>query len=100
MTNGEYKYLGPKRGSLYRQYFVKGRNCRAQSVYLDIVGPEQMTPEQAAENWNVPLEAVLECVDYCEKHADVLRQDWEEEEKAIARMRAADPKAFPKPPKS
>ena len=49
MTNGEYKYLGPKRGSLYRQDFVKGRNCRAQSVYLDIVGPEQMTPEQARQ---------------------------------------------------
>jgi hypothetical protein len=100
MVNGEYKYLGPKRGSLYRQYFVKDGNSRAQSVYLDIVGSEQMTPEQAAENWNIPLEAVLECVDYCEKNADVLRQDWEEEEEAIGRMRAAHPEAFPKPPKS
>jgi hypothetical protein len=100
MENGEYKYLGPKRGSRYRQYFVNGRGVRAQSVYLDIVGPEQMTPEQAAENWNIPVEAVLECVDYCEKNADVLRQDWEEEEELIARTRAAHPRAFPKPPKS
>jgi uncharacterized protein (DUF433 family) len=100
MTNGEYKYVGPRRGTLYRQWFVKGRGLRAYTVYLDIVGPEQMTPEQAAENWNLSLEAVLECIDYCEKNADVIRQDWEEEEEVIARMRAADPRAFPKPPKS
>jgi len=100
MANGEYKYLGPRRGTLFRQYFINGRGLRAHTVYLDIVGPEQMTPEQAAENWNLPLEAVLECIDYCEKNADVIRLDWEEGEAESARRRAAHPELYLGPPKS
>lgn len=100
MTNGEYKYLGPRRGTLFRQYFIKGRGLRANTVYLDIVGPDQMTPEQAAENWNLPLEAVLECIDYCEKNAEVIRLDWEEGEADFARRRAERPDLYPRPPKT
>lgn len=100
MANGEYQYLGPRRGTLFRQYFINGRGLRAYTVYLDIVGPEQMTPEQAAENWNLPLEAVLECIDYCEKNDDVIRQDREDGDAALARYRAARPDLSPLPPKS
>ena len=100
MTNGEYKYLGPRRGTLFRQFFIKGRGLRAHTVYLDIVGPEQMTPEEAAQNWDLPLEAVLECIDYCEKNADVIRLDWEEGEAALARFRATRPDPSPLRPKS
>ena len=100
MTNGEYKYLGPRPGSRYHQYFINGTRIRAGVIYGLIAGPDQMTPEEAAANYNLPVDAVLECVDYCEKNADVLRQDWEQEEELIARTRAAHPEAFPKPPKS
>jgi hypothetical protein len=100
MTNGEYKYLGPRRGTLFRQYFIKGRGLRANTVYLDIVGPDQMTPEEAARNWDLPLEAVLECIDYCEKNADVIRLDWEEGEAAHAQYRATRSDLHPLPPKS
>jgi uncharacterized protein (DUF433 family) len=100
MTNGTYKHLGPRRGTLFRQYFVNGRGLRAETVYNDIVGPEQMTPEEASRNWDLPLEAVLECIDYCEKNADLLRQEWEEGEADLARRRAARPDLYPHPPKS
>ena len=77
------------------------QRLRAETVYLDIVGPEQMTPEEAARNWDLPLEAVLECIDYCEKNADVLRQDWEEEEAASRPMPGQRTRTvYPLPPKS
>jgi uncharacterized protein (DUF433 family) len=100
MTNGEYKYLGPRQGSLYRQFFIKGRGLRAESVYADIVGPESLTPEESAQNWNLPLEAVLECIDYCEKNADLLRTEREEAEADLQRRRAAHPDLYPVPPKT
>lgn len=81
--NGTYQWLGPKRGSNYRQYFVKDRGVRALTLYNATRGPDGMTPEEAAENWNVPVEAVLESIDYCQKHQDILRQDWEEEETSL-----------------
>jgi uncharacterized protein (DUF433 family) len=97
----EYKYLGPRiGGSRYRQLFVKGTRIRAEVIYRDVVGPEQMTPEEVARNWNVPLEAVLECIDYCEKNADLLRQEWEEDEADLARRRSEDPAHYPLPPQS
>ena len=102
MTNAnEYKHLGPRiGGSRYRQLFVIGTRIRAEIIYRDVVGPEQMTPDDVARNWSLPLEAVLECIDYCEKNADLLRQEWEEEEASLARRRAEDPAHYPLPPKS
>jgi uncharacterized protein (DUF433 family) len=100
MTNGEYKYLGPRQGSLYRQYFINGTRIRAEIIYAEIVGPDRRTPEEVARDYNLPLEAVLECVDYCEKNADLLRQEWEEDEADLRRRRAENPAAYPLPPKS
>jgi uncharacterized protein (DUF433 family) len=100
MTNGEYKYLGRRYGSYYRQFFINETRLRAGVIYGYIVGPDPMSPEEVARDFNVPLEAVLECVEYCEKNPDVLRQDWEEEEALIARRRAENPAAYPLPPKS
>jgi uncharacterized protein (DUF433 family) len=96
----EYKHLGPRLGgSQYRQLFIKGTRIRAAIVADDVVGPEQMTPEEAAHNWNLPVEVVLECIDYCEKNADLLRQESEEEEASLARNRALHPEMYALPPK-
>ena len=102
MTNAnEYKHLGPRLGgSRYRQLFVKGTRIRAEIICHDVIGPDQMTPEEVARNWNLPLEVVLECIDYCEKNADLLRQEWEEDEADLARRRAEDSAHYPLPPKS
>src|SRR3954453_16115277 len=81
--NETYKWLGPKRGSRYRQYFVKGRGIRALSLYLATQEPDAMTPEEVADDYNVPLEVVLEAIDYCQNNRDVLRQDWEMEEESL-----------------
>ena len=69
-ANGEYQYLKPKRGSRYRQLFF-GR-IRAEILYRETVGREPLTPQEVASEYNVPIEAVLEAIDYCVKNKDLL----------------------------
>ena len=41
----EYIHLAPREGSSYRQFFVKARNLRAETLFRATVGSEPMTPE-------------------------------------------------------
>lgn len=79
----EYKYLGPRYGSSYRQWFVKGRKIRAATLYGQTIGPEAQTPEEVAEDFDVPVEAVYEAIHYCTHNMDLLQKEWEEEEASI-----------------
>lgn len=75
-----YKYLLPKRGgSNYRQLFVNGR-IRAEVLYRETVGLEPLTPEEVAREYNLPVEAVLEAIDYCLKNQELLDQERAREE--------------------
>lgn len=80
-ANG-YKYLGPKRGSLYGQFFVLNR-MRAETLYLETIGDQARTPQEVADDFDVPLEAVMEAIRYCEENEALLRQEWEEEEASV-----------------
>jgi hypothetical protein len=53
-----YKYLEPKRGSRYQQLAVGGR-IRAEILYRETLGAEPLSPEQVAQEYNLPVEAVL-----------------------------------------
>jgi hypothetical protein len=68
--NGEYKYLRPKQGSHYRQLFF-GR-IRAEVLYRETIGKEPLTPEEVAREYNVPVGAVLEAIDYCVRNKALL----------------------------
>jgi len=80
-TNSAYKYLKPKRGSRYRQLFF-GR-IRAEVLYRETLGTEPLTPEEVAREYNVPVEAVLEAIDYCVKNKDLLDAERAREEEEI-----------------
>jgi hypothetical protein len=80
-TGGEYKYLKPKRGSRYKQLFF-GR-IRAEVLYRETVGSEPLTPAAVAQEYNVPLDAVLEAIDYCTKNKELLDAERAREEAAI-----------------
>jgi len=73
----QYKYLGPWRGSNYRQYFYKERKIRAEVLYRQTVGQNARTPEQVAEDYDVPVEAVYEAIHYCLHNEELLRQERE-----------------------
>jgi hypothetical protein len=74
-TQSRYQYLGPWEGSRYRQYFLKDRKIRAETLYRRLIGPDSMTPEQVADDYDVPVAAVFEAIDYCEHNQELLREE-------------------------
>ena len=73
----EYKYLGPRYRSNYRQFFYKGRGLRAETLYRETVGIDPRSPEQVAEDFDIPIEAVYEAIHYCTHNEDLLREERE-----------------------
>jgi hypothetical protein len=73
----DYIHLAPREGSAYQQAFVKDRNLRAETLYRATVGPEPMTPEDAARDYDVPVEAVREAIHYCLRNAALLQRERE-----------------------
>ena len=74
-----YIHLAPREGSHYQQYFVKGRNLRAETLYRATLGPEPMTADQVARDYDVPVEAVREAIGYCVQNATLLQREREED---------------------
>ena len=79
MDNG-YQHLERRPGSNYRQLFIKGRRIRAEVLYRETLGDEARTPEELAEDFDLPVEAVREAIEYCLKNPKVLDEDFEREE--------------------
>jgi hypothetical protein len=70
-----YVYLTPRAGSRYQQYFFTGRNLRAETLCRATLGLEPMAAEEVADDYNVPIEAVLESIQYSLDHADLLQTE-------------------------
>ncbi|MGH7222995.1 MAG: hypothetical protein ACRELF_07195 [Gemmataceae bacterium] len=84
-TNASWKYLSRKPKSLYKQLFIhdKGRWVSARTIYGQAVGDGLRSPEQLAEDYNLPLEAVREAIAYCESAPPEIAQDWAAEESLL-----------------
>src|SRR5271165_6715177 len=75
----DYIHLAQREASRYQQYFVKGRNFRAETLYRATVGPEPMTPDEVARDYDLPVEAVHEAIQYCVRNAGLLQKEREED---------------------
>jgi uncharacterized protein (DUF433 family) len=84
-TPTQYQHLEPRPGSNYRQLFLKGRRIRAAVVDEAIHGPDPRTPEEFARDYQVPLEAVLEALDYVAQNRPLIEQ---ERDREAAKLRA------------
>ena len=63
-TTTTYRWLEPKPNKKStRQLGIKGRNMTVWNLVADIVVSD-MTPEEVAEDRELPLEAVQEALDY------------------------------------
>jgi hypothetical protein len=89
-----YKYLDRWPGSRYRQFFYKERKIRADTLYRATLEPEARTPEEVAEDFDVPLEAVHEAIHYCSHNEELLRKELEEDLAALRARGLLDPPAF------
>jgi uncharacterized protein (DUF433 family) len=86
-----YKYLTRKPKSRYRQLFIKDRWIAARTLYGQAVGKDARTPQQLAADFDLPLEAVLEAIAYCESNPPEIQQDWEREEAFMEASGMNDP---------
>jgi uncharacterized protein (DUF433 family) len=77
--------------SSYKQLSVKGRRIKARTLYGLTQGEEAMTPEEVAADRDLPLEAVLEAIAYCETNPPEIREDFEREERLDEAMGFNDP---------
>ena len=75
-----WQYLEARPHPWRRQLFVKGRRLLASSVWSDMIANE-LTAEQIAQSRNLPVEAVRECVRYCEENRSLLEEECDEEKK-------------------
>jgi len=74
-THVQYQYLETRPRSHYRQLWVKGRHIRAEVLYRCTVGAEPRTPEEVAQDYGLPIEAVHEAIDYAIRHQKILEAE-------------------------
>ncbi|MEM6353041.1 MAG: hypothetical protein AAF766_19985 [Cyanobacteria bacterium P01_D01_bin.14] len=73
-----WQYLVSRPHPWRTQLYMKGRKLLASTVWLDMKA-NQMTVEDAADNWDLPIAAIHEAIQYCERHRDLLKLEAEEE---------------------
>jgi len=72
----EWVYLAPRPGSVYKQYFIKGRRIRAAVIYGATLSNE-MTPQEVADDYDLPLGVVEECIRYSKANLDLIGEEAE-----------------------
>lgn len=81
-TQTQWQYLEKRPLSWRQQLYFKGRRLTAFGVWMDMIVNSE-TPEEAAENWDLPLEAVQEAIEYCETHQELLKREAEQERRYL-----------------
>jgi uncharacterized protein (DUF433 family) len=88
----QYKFLERNPKSNYKQLFVKGTKITARTLYGQYMSEEEpRTPEQIAEDYRLPLEAVREAIAYCDTDPVAIREDFAREEAIMEATGMNDP---------
>jgi uncharacterized protein (DUF433 family) len=95
MTHVQYQYLEPHPGSNYRQLWVKGRHIRAEVLYRLTVGTEPRTPEEVAQDYDLPVEAIQEAIDYAVRSQELLEAERACEESRMRQLGLDKPPFVP-----
>jgi len=82
-VEGGWRWLVARPHPWRRQLSVKGRKLLASQVWSDMRAHE-LTPEQTAQDWNLPPQAVEEILQYCEQNAALIALEAEEERRRLA----------------
>src|ERR1041385_4185381 len=91
-TSTTWKHLAPNPKSAYKQLFIKGRRIRARTLYGFFMSAEEpMTPQEIADDYGLPLEAVQEAIAYCQSDPPELKEDFEREERIMEATGMNDP---------
>lgn len=78
----QWQYLEKRPHRWRQQLYIKGRKQRAFTLWMNMI-VNDMTSEEAADNWDLPLAAVHEAIEYCETHQELLQQEAEIERRHL-----------------
>ncbi len=81
-SKNQWQYLEKRPHPWRQQLYIKGRRIKANVIYSDLIVNEE-TPEEAAENWELPLAAIEEVIEYCQTHQELLKQEAREERRIV-----------------
>ncbi len=87
----KYVHLAPNPKSAYKQLFVKGTRIPARALYSWYASDERRTPQEIAADYHLPLEAVLEAIEYCESNPPELLEDYELDQRLMEATGMNDP---------
>jgi uncharacterized protein (DUF433 family) len=74
----QWQYLEQRPDSWRKQLYLKGKKLLARNVWSDTLVNE-WSIEETADNWDLPVEAVSEAIEYCQTHQELLAQEADEE---------------------
>ena len=83
-AHGRWSWLVERPHPWRRELWVKGRKLLASAVWLDAL-TNGMGPREAAENWDLPLEACEEIFAYCEANKALIEAEVNEERQRLKR---------------
>ena len=75
---GPWKYLIPIPHAWKKQLYVKGRKLPAATVWTGMIA-NNLSREESADNWDLPLAAIDEIVEYCTENKQLLQMEAAEE---------------------
>src|SRR5262249_50687838 len=93
-TQVHYQHLEPRPGSRYRQLWVQGRHIRAEVLYRFTVGAERRTPEEVAQDYDLPVEVVHEAIAYARHSQALLEAERVREEARMQHLGLHKPPLF------
>ncbi|EAZ87910.1 DUF433 domain-containing protein [Crocosphaera chwakensis] len=71
----QWQYLETRSDSWRKQLYIKGTRIKASVIYSDMIVNE-MTEADAVYNWDLPLKAIQEVIEYCQTHQELLNDDF------------------------
>jgi uncharacterized protein (DUF433 family) len=77
-----YRYLEWRPHRWRKTPYIKGRRIWVWHL-LEQMWANNMTPEEIAQDFGLPVEAVYEALDYYEKHRELLEAEVEEERRRL-----------------
>ena len=92
----KYRFLEWRPHSWRKQPYLKGRRMTVANVVYGMRA-NKLTPEKAAEDFDLPLEQIREALLYYQRHPEVVQQDQEEERRYLeSKGCLIDPPAVPR----
>ncbi len=82
MIEKQWQYLERRSHSWRKQLWFKGKRLRPFTVWMTMQ-IENLTAQEAAENWDLPLAAINEAIAYCEASRELLEREAREEKKRL-----------------